>query len=142
MANELAVAALIRKRAELSGDVIRLQKDIARLRTEIAALDVAIRVFDPSKAPMRIRPIIKRRTVPSMKHGEFGRSVLAVLREAAEPLSMREIAERVAAVHQIDMSTPAKRQAIIAKARNCLHGQKPETIVKGDRSGVVVWRVA
>jgi hypothetical protein len=144
MADQIAIAALTRKRAELSGEIIRAQRDIERLRGEIAALDTTIRIFDPSQVPARIRPIVKlrNRTVPGLKHGEFGCLVLTVLRHASEPLSIGEIAERLGVAHGIDITTPAKRGAIASKIRVHLSAQKPGVIAKGERGGTVVWRVA
>jgi hypothetical protein len=144
MADQIAITALVRKRAELSGEIIRAQKDIARLKGEIAALDTTIRIFDPSRVPARIRPVVKlrNRTGSRLKHGEFGRLVFAVLRDASEPLSVGEIAGRIGAGHGIDITTPAKRQAIASKIRVHLSAQKPGTIDKGERGGTVVWKVA
>jgi hypothetical protein len=144
MVDQMAIAALVRKRAELSGEISRHRKEISRLKGEIAALDTALRIFDPSQVPARIRPVVKlrNRTVPRLKHGEFGRMVFAVLRDATEPLSIGEIAERLGSGHGIDITTPAKRQAIASKIRVHLHEQKPGTIAKGERGGTVVWEVA
>ncbi|MEA2755202.1 MAG: hypothetical protein QOJ54_1491 [Aliidongia sp.] len=99
MADQIAIAALTRKRAELSGEIIRAQKDIARLKCEIAALDTTIRIFDPSQVPFRIRPVVKvkHRVIPKLRHGEFGRMVLTLLRGADDPLSVGEIVERLSA---------------------------------------------
>jgi hypothetical protein len=144
MAETHVVSALVAKRAELSGEIIRAKKDIERLRGEIAALDTTIRIFDPSQAPSRIRPVVKlrNRTVPGLKHGEFGRLVFTVLRDSSEPLSIGEIAERLGTGHAIDITTPAKRVVIASKIRVHLSGQKPGIIAKGQRGGAVVWRVA
>jgi|HubBroStandDraft_1064217.scaffolds.fasta_scaffold00843_5 predicted RNase H-like nuclease (RuvC/YqgF family) len=143
MANEIAIAALVRKRAELAGEVIRCEREISRLRTQIASLDATIRIFDPEQVPARIRPVIKvkRRVVPTLRRGEFGRLVLAQLRVATEPLSVAEIVERLAASHGIDISTPKARLEIIKKARRCLADQRQETVTKVRRGGSVVWTV-
>ncbi|MGB8842847.1 MAG: hypothetical protein WCC64_17465 [Aliidongia sp.] len=56
------------------------------MRGEVAALNTRIRIFDPSQVPARIRPVVKlrNRTVPGLKHGEFGRLLLTVLRDAID----------------------------------------------------------
>jgi hypothetical protein len=143
MADQIAIAALVRKRAELSGEIIRAQKDIERLRGEIAALDTTIRIFDPSQVPARIRPVVKvkHRVIPKLRHGEFGRMVLTLLRGAADPLSVGEIVEQLAAVHSLDICTQKGRDVLTRKVRNYLGCQKPDTIAKGERGGTVVWRV-
>jgi hypothetical protein len=72
----------------------------------------------------------------------LGRLVLTVLRDATEPLSTGEIAERLGSGHGINITTPAKRGAIASKIRVHLSAQKPGVIAKGQRGGTVVWRVA
>jgi hypothetical protein len=110
------------------------------LRGKIAALDTTIRIFDPSQVLTRIRPVVKlrNRTVSRLKHGEFGSMVFTVLRDSSEPLSIGEIAVRLRANHGIDITTPAKRGAIVSKIRVHLSAQKPGTIDKG-RSAAGWW---
>lgn len=143
MENQLAIAALVRKRAELSGEIIRRQREIIKFRAEIASLDATLRIFDPTQEPARIRPVVKlkNRVVPKLRHGEFGRLVLAELRGAEEPLSVGEIVERLAVARGIDIGAPAQRRVIAGKVRVYLSEQKPETVVKGSRGGTVVWKV-
>jgi hypothetical protein len=144
MGDQFAIGALVRKRAELAGEVIRREREIVRLRSEIASLDATLRIFDPGQVPARIRPVVKvnRRVLPNLRRGEFVRMVLAELRGAAAPLSVGEIVEGLVTARGIDIGTPARRQEIVKKVRRCLADQKQETVAKGMRGGTVVWAVA
>jgi hypothetical protein len=61
MADPHVISALRSKRAELSGELIAIERRIVQLRADIASLDGAIRVFDPTAAPDKIRPILRRK---------------------------------------------------------------------------------
>ena len=47
MADELAVAALVRKRAELAGRIAHARRELEGMPTGPAALDATLRLFDP-----------------------------------------------------------------------------------------------
>jgi hypothetical protein len=53
---DLAVAALIRKRAELAGEIEAALAKVARQRAELVHLDAVIRLLDPAAEPEAIRP--------------------------------------------------------------------------------------
>jgi hypothetical protein len=123
MADQIAIAALVRKRAELSGDLIVAEKRIAQLRSDLTSIDGAIRVFDPSIAAAQIRPVIKRKTVPLLPQGQGTRIILDTMRRAGAPLTPREIAERIAAEHGIGTG-PGAMERLTQKVRNALARQE------------------
>lgn len=94
--SELATAALIRKRAELAGEIEAQDATLSQLRADLVHLDAAIRIMSPDTDPEAIRP-----KKPSRKgcdwfgRGELARMVLDVLREAQGPLSSTEIARAI-----------------------------------------------
>ena len=94
--SELASAALIRKRAELAGEIAARSAALDQLRADLVHLDAAIRIMCPEAEPELIRP-----KKPSRKgcdwfgRQELPRLVLASLRGATQPLSPAEIAQAV-----------------------------------------------
>jgi hypothetical protein len=52
----LAVAALIRKRAEIAGNIADLESQIAALRDDLLHVDHTLRLFDPNVEPRHIPP--------------------------------------------------------------------------------------
>src|SRR5271163_4886273 len=96
MKNEHVLSGLIAKRAELAGDLIVAQKRLERLRDDLDAVDRTLRVLDPNQRPEKIRPVVKRRGDRMFAYGECSRAVLNALRIAPEPLTVDQVAERVA----------------------------------------------
>jgi hypothetical protein len=139
MADPHVISALKAKRAELSGELIAAEKRILQLRDDIASLDRTIRVFDPTAEPHTIRPILRRKKPTLIPRGQCSRAVLDMLRQAAAPMTAREIAAQLAARYQIDASNMDAMKALIAKVRNTLARQKG--LVNEMRGAGKAWRV-
>jgi hypothetical protein len=139
MADPHVISALRAKRAELSGELIAAEKRIVQLRADIASLDGAIRVFDPTAAPDKIRPILRRKKSTLIPRGQCSRAVLDMLRHAGAPMTVREIATQLAARYQVDASDRDAMKVIVAKVRNTLARQK--MLVSELRGDAKAWRV-
>jgi len=124
MADPHVISALRAKRAELSGELIAAETRIVQLRADITSLDGAIRVFDPTAAPDKIRPILRRKKPTLIPRGQCSRAVLDMLRHADSPMTAREIAAQLAARYQLNASNVDAMKALIAKVRNTLARQK------------------
>src|SRR5438105_5290097 len=95
--NKYALAALKERRARIAGEIFALKKQISAKLGQMAHLDATMVLFDPDAHPSAIRPkrVTAYQRVPLFSHGELGRVILDVLREAkGEPLSGQEIAAR------------------------------------------------
>jgi hypothetical protein len=64
---DVTLNALIRKRAELAGEVERHEATARQLRIDLAGLDATIRLFDPDTDPSRIKPRAFRPERPAAK---------------------------------------------------------------------------
>src|SRR3954468_23794664 len=97
MGDELATAAMVRKRAELAGRIEHARVELDAMLASLAALDATLRLFDPELRPQAIRP----RPFPPRRGPEQPvmrvRDVLGALRETGRPMTTREIAERLLA---------------------------------------------
>jgi hypothetical protein len=89
---DLAAAALIRKRAELAGEIERMHEALKRMIADLGSLDATLRLFDPGIRIEAIRPKAFRPSADWAKRGEVTRLVLDILRQAAEPMTTRGIA--------------------------------------------------
>jgi hypothetical protein len=138
MADPHVISALRTKRAELSGELIAAEKRIAQLRADIESLDGAIRVFDPTSAPDKIRPILRRKKPTLIPRGQCSRAVLDTLRDADTALTVREIAAQLAARYQLDTDNTDAMKALIAKVRNTLARQKG--LASEMRGDVKAWK--
>lgn len=78
MAESYAISGLKRRREEIA-------REIRKLSTDLTHIDAAIKIMQPQYKPKSVR------------HGVLTRSIFAVLREAAAPLTVAEIADKVKA---------------------------------------------
>jgi hypothetical protein len=125
----------------MTGDLIAAEKRIVQLRADLENIDGALRVFDPSSTPQKIRPIHRRRSTVGFRHGECARAILSLLRQTDAPMTVREIAERLAVEHRLDTGAAAMASLII-KVRGALGRQRAGTIESGKRGEAVTWQVA
>lgn len=94
------MSALKDKRARLDGEIQMRRFQIIRLEIELAHVDAVIRMFRPGFDPAKIAT---KRTITRSRAGTIRgagtREALTVLRESTEPMTSREIANRVLAKH-------------------------------------------
>jgi hypothetical protein len=95
MAELHVVSALRNKRAELAGMVGQLEQQLARQRTNLAHLDATMRLFDPEIRPQEIRAKQQRARSAWFRQGECLRRIHDELRNAAQALTTRDLAERI-----------------------------------------------
>lgn len=121
MENEHVLSGLIRKRAELVGEIDHLTSVVQQKVIELDHLDATIRIFHPDIDLEAIRP----KTVPPRHQaspGEMIRGVLTVLRESKEPLTSGDITLRL--MHRRGLNTADKglvrtvSKRVIACVRN------------------------
>lgn len=89
------LSGLIDKRAERVRRAHDLEDELAQARSDVMHLDAVIRLFDPASEPEAILPKEPGRRLTWFSDGELPRRVFDVLRTAAEPLSVHEIATEV-----------------------------------------------
>ncbi len=105
MAELHVVTALVAKRAELTGELGKLDERRAAIKTHIANLDAVLRLFRYAGDPAKIKPKRKRNWI--FRRGELARMVHDIEREATKPLHKddiaREILTRKGWVHEPDL---------------------------------------
>jgi hypothetical protein len=89
--NEFVVSGLVKRRAELAGDIENTQQRLATLVHDLEALDAVILQFEPGYELATIKAKAFRPPADWSKRGEMGRVIMGILRQAAEPLSTRDI---------------------------------------------------
>jgi hypothetical protein len=93
MAEPHVISALVAKRAELSGEMQKVNNRRAALKEHIAHIDAVLRLFCYEGDPANIKP--KRRHNWLFRRGELARMVADIEREAQKPLHKEEIAAEV-----------------------------------------------
>jgi hypothetical protein len=137
------ITALVRKRAELAGDIENGQKAVQRMIGELEGLDATIRLFDPDYRVEAIRPKAFRPPDDWSKRGEMTRIVLDILRQAAEPLTSRDIAVQLVAERALEPTDKLLR-LMTKRVGVALRGQRDKGAVRSiEGHGLyMVWEIA
>jgi hypothetical protein len=116
-----ATTRLLRLRHyRLTRTIERFQDKLAIVDQELAARGIVMPTHD--KKP--------RRSISGLRHGEIGGLCVAILREAASPLRMREIVERIAGRKGYDQSDATFMAKVTKRTRGAME--------KFSRQGVVL----
>jgi hypothetical protein len=141
MAEPHVISALSNKRAELAGIVSQLQRQLAQQQANLAHLDATMRLFDPDSRPNQIRPKQPRARSTWFRPGECLRLIYDELREAAQPMTTRQLADRIIHVKAMPMADDSQRALVQKTILGSLNRAK-QTIVRIETAGVVSWRLA
>lgn len=111
--------ALVRKRAEIAGQIEHNQLALRRLIAELDHLDATIRIFEPSIDVGRIasKPVPPRHAAFK---GEVTRIVLKMLREAQGPLTSRDIARQLMTERGLDNNDKELSVLMVKRVCACL----------------------
>jgi hypothetical protein len=96
-----AIQTLERLHAELGGKILENKQEHANLAEQMRHVEAVIKMLDPGYS-LRAISVKRRQPNPWFKRGTVYRRAVDVLRTAAEPLTAREIAERVLAAAKVD----------------------------------------
>ena len=131
MENEHTINALIRKRAEIAGQIELLQQ---QLRSAVVALDnveATLRIF----APDIDLAAHGERKVPVAHHafrGELTRIILETLRNATRPMTTTEVTERMMEVRSLARSDARLFRTMSQRVNASLrHLEKVRQLVRG-----------
>ena len=141
MAEPHVISALSNKRAELAGIVSQLERQLAQQQANLAHLDATMRLFDPNIRPNRIRPKQPRARSVWFRPGECLRLIDDALREAAQPMTTHQLAERIIRVKALPIADDRQRALVQKTILGSLNRAKA-TIVRVEAAGVVSWRLA
>jgi hypothetical protein len=140
MAETHVIGALRNKRAELAGMLRQLEQQLVQQRANLAHLDAAMRLFDPEIRPNEIRPKQPRERNAWFRPGECLRLIYDQLREATQPMTTRELTERIMRVKAMPTADDRRRAAIQKTLLASLNRAK-QTIARVETAGVVRWRL-
>ena len=139
MAETHVIGALRHKRAELAGMLHQLEQQLAQQRANLTHVDATMRLFDPDIRPKDIRPKQPRTRNAWFRPGECLRLIYNELREATQPVTTRELAERIMRVKAIP--APDDRRERIQKTLLGSLNRAKQTIGRVEMAGVVSWRL-
>ena len=128
MQNEHVLSGLVRKRADLSGQIEHTQSELRKLVADLDAIDAAIRIFDPAADVGEIKA---RRYPPrhAAFRGEMMRFVMGSLRVATGPLTSLDIADVVMKGRGLSQDDAALTLTIRKRVGACLNKLKHQGVV-------------
>ena len=135
------ISALINKRAELAGIVSQLERQLGQQQANLAHLDATMRLFDPDIRPNKIRPRQQRAHRAWFRPGECLRLIYDELRDTVQPMTTRELAERIMRVKAMPMADDHQRELVQKTILGSLNRAR-ETIARVEAEGVVSWRLS
>lgn len=140
MAEPHVVGALRKKRAEIFGRIIGLEKELRQRRADLKHVDATLRLFAPSQA------LSKRSDRPSwLRRGECARLVLGVLRDADKPMTAGEIAEQLLAGKPAGTAAASAREALHKTVLTALNSGRSKGLIERTGRGkgaAATWRIA
>lgn len=139
MAEPHLVGALRKKRAEIFGRIIGLEKELRQRRSDLKHVDATLRLFAPGMS------LSKRSARPSwLRRGECSRLVLDVLRSAMQLLTAREITERLLAGKRAGAANTEARDALHKTVLAALSNGRNKGLIERSGSGrgvAATWRL-
>ena len=140
---EYVLAGLLKRRAEMDGEAIRLRIRLQEIESALPRLDAAIQVFAPATNPAGIRPI-RYRAANAVGFGHWSRTALDVLRVAGEALPTREVVARVMDRVGADRENGPVRRMVTRRVGHALQHQRTRGLVRSARGlgQVVLWEIA
>jgi hypothetical protein len=139
MAEAHVVGVLRKKRAEIFGRIIGLEKELRQQRADMKHVDATLRLFAPSQSLSK--PLAR----PSwLRRGEGSRLVLSILRDADKPLTAGEITQRLLAGKPASATTAGARDTLHRTVLAALNSGRNKGIIErtGGRGAAATWQIA
>lgn len=142
MADSHVISALVKKRAELRGDIIHYKQLIATLDKDLQTIDATIKIFDVDYDISSIKPVIKSRN-RFFNNGEAKVLVLEVLKNSEVPISTDKISEIIATNRNLAFENKTDKsnfqKSILLALNTCLSNGIVEKVSKDGLS--IVWKI-
>ena len=134
------ISTLQDKRLEVTDAIERLERQVDQHRANLAHLEATMRLFDPNVVAETLERAPPRRRNDWFHPGECRRHIHAVLRDAAGPMTTREIVEGVMAAKKMP-SDDARTRELIQKTVLGSLKRATDTIERVEAAGNVAWQV-
>ena len=142
MADTHVISALVKKRAELRGDIIHYKQLIATLDKDLQTIDATIKIFDVDYDISSIKPVRKGRN-RFFNNGEAKVLVLEVLKSNKLPLSTDKLSEIIATNKNLSFENKTDKsnfqKSILLALNTCLSNNLVEKVSKDGLS--IVWKI-
>ena len=144
MAEPHVITALVNRRATLAGEIEATHERLRQMVLDLENLDATLRLFDPDYQVEAIRPKAFRPPKDWSNRGEMSRIILSVLRQAAEPLTTRDIALQLLLERALDKNDQRLLRLMTKRVGVALRGQRDNGVVRSDQGPgqYMLWEIA
>ena len=141
---DYVLTGLVKRRAELTGDIGRIHAQLRKAVDDLENLDATIRQFSPDYQVEAIRPKAFRPPADWANRGQMSRVILSILRQASEPMTTRDIAVELLVTRALDRSDVRLLRLMTKRVGVALRGQKDGGTVRvlPGPGQMVLWEVA
>jgi hypothetical protein len=130
MSMPLVLAGLIKRRAQLAGDIEAAHEALRRMVLDLENLDATILQFDPAYRVESIRPKAFRPPKDWANRGEMTRICLSILRQASEPLTSRDIAYQLLTERALNRDDRRLLRVMRGRVATALRLQRDKGVVR------------
>ncbi len=143
MADPHVITALVRKRAELAGEIEATHERLRQMLADLENVDATLVLFDADYQVEAISPKAFRPPSDWSNRGEMTRMVLSILRQAAEPLTTRDIALKMLVERALDKSDRKLLRLMTKRVSTALRDQRHKgTVVSEEGPGQYnLWQI-
>jgi hypothetical protein len=144
MSTPLVLAGLIKRRAQLAGDIEAAHVALRGMVQDLENLDATILQFDPGYRVESIRPKAFRPPKDWANRGEMTRICLSVLRQASEPLTSRDIAYQLLTERALNRDDQRLLRVMRSRVATALRLQRDKGVVRSTEGPgqYLVWEIA
>ena len=122
--NAFVLSGLVKRRAQLAGDIENTHEALRKMVLDLESLDATIVQFDPDFQVETIKPKAFRPPKDWSNRGQMSRIILSVSRQAAEPLTTRDIALQLLIERALDKSDQRLLRLMTKRVGVALRGQR------------------
>lgn len=144
MGDTFVLKGLVTKRADLAGEIERTQEALQCMIRDLENLDATIRLFDADYQVEAIKPKTFRPPADWAKRGQMTRIILNVLRQAAEPLTTRDIAFQLMQERALDLEDLRFLRLMTKRCGVALRLQRDKGAVRSAQGPgqYMIWEIA
>ncbi|MCT7570483.1 hypothetical protein [Aliarcobacter butzleri] len=143
MADTHVISALVKKRAELRGDIIHYKQLIATLDKDLQTIDATIKIFEPDYKFGSEKVVNKHTRNRFFNNGEAKVLVLEILKNSEVPISTDKISDIIAVNKNLSFENKTDKsnfqKSILLALNTCLSNNLVEKVSKDGLS--IIWKI-
>jgi hypothetical protein len=135
-----AINTLERLHAELGGQILENKVEAQRLAAQMIHVEAVIKMLDPAFNLRRIA-VKRRQPNPWFKRGTVYRRAVDALRTAEQPITARQIAEKVLATAKIENPDKADLADLIGTINSSLRNHEGKGVQRTNEGSPAQWEL-